>query len=393
MKHSNPEAVWAFPELTWTYHGRKKRRCWMSWNSFRPKNGSGMKSSFCHCSLDVNPHPKCQGPPLKSCAEKSHFEILGLERRVYSFHLVWFPPENGHLLFFSGMVGGSSKNHFLLVLNSVPLCRGKVVTYPSSYGGVQFLGGGFKDFLIFISIWGRFLPIWRWYFLTGWEKSHQNEVKPWWKHTQGLSRTQWTQAALGLSFCFKKSSNLEALAYLNTLDAPLGVPKILTSATVQVLQDFQWMSPLFLGGWGGGVAKHIAGPKIEVVCLFVWLFVGLFDCLFVCLFFFVCLSDFPQDSIGTFITETYVYIDQWVAFFQGDFEIFWCRFRTIPLSDPPKSCRFALRFRVLWSKNLYLNVDPLKSTIIRRLLIKTSLQNGPGELAAWTINRLQLLSS
>ena len=80
-----------------------------------------MKSSFCHCSLDSNPHPKCQGPPLKSCAEKSHFEILDLERRVYSFHLVWFPPENGHLLFVSGMVGGSSKNHFLLVLNSVPL--------------------------------------------------------------------------------------------------------------------------------------------------------------------------------------------------------------------------------------------------------------------------------
>ena len=84
-------------------------------------------------------------PPCR----KSHFEILGLERRVYSFHLVWFPPENGHLLFFSGMVGGSSKNHFLLVLNSVPLCRGKVATYPSFYGGVV------STIFIFISIWGR----------------------------------------------------------------------------------------------------------------------------------------------------------------------------------------------------------------------------------------------
>ena len=42
------------------------------------------------------------------------------------------------------------------------------------------------------------------------------------------------------------------------------------------------------------MAKHITGPKIEVICLFV--------CLFVCLF--------SHKSRGTFITETNVYIDQ-----------------------------------------------------------------------------------
>ena len=53
--------------------------------------------------------------------------------------------------------------------------------------------------------------------------------------------------------------------------------------------------PFFWGDGKGGVAKHITGPTIEVVCLFVCLFVRLFVRLFVCSFvrslvcLFVCL--------------------------------------------------------------------------------------------------------
>ena len=64
-----------------------------------------------------------------------------------------------------------------------------------------------------------------------------------------------------------------------------------------------------------------------------------------------------------------------------------------PFIRPSKILQVRVEVESFMIYESQLVVDPFKNPIIRRLSIKTSLQNVSGELAAWTINRIQLLTS